>query len=137
MQFNAFFVQNYFLFSEKHYNFNISDSKEPCLKFQACNEPAHIIADSHKHMDADILYTFYSEVFKAMAALHDTEEPFNCSSFAPFTTVTAFSKIIDEGEVNGIKQNLQGVTGWDDRGNFKADKTELLVGSHLITSIWN
>ncbi len=29
------------------------------------------------------------------------------------------------------------VVGWDDRGDFKVNETELLVGSHLIISVWN
>ena len=58
----------------------ISDRQKPCFEFHACNKPAQISADTHKHMDADILYAFHSQVFKAMAALQDTEEPLNRSS---------------------------------------------------------
>lgn len=58
----------------------ISDRQEPCFEFHTCNEPAQISADAHKHMDADIPYAFHSQIFKAMAALQDTEEPLDRSS---------------------------------------------------------
>ncbi|MCL5061778.1 MAG: hypothetical protein M0Z70_10525, partial [Nitrospiraceae bacterium] len=58
-------------------------------------------------------------------------------SFAPFIAVTVFDKAVNEGEIYGTKENLQGVVGWNDRGDFKVNETELLVGSHLITSVWN
>ncbi len=58
-------------------------------------------------------------------------------SFTPFIAIAVFDKAVNEGEIHRAKENLQRVVGWDDRGDFKVNETELLVGSHLITSVWN
>ena len=65
----------------------ISDRQKPCFEFHACNKPAQISADAHKHMDADILYAFHSQVFKAVAALQDTEEPLSSHFIDAFETL--------------------------------------------------
>ncbi len=58
-------------------------------------------------------------------------------SFAPFIAITIFYKIVDEGKINRIKQYLQGVIGWDDRGKCKVNETKLSVSLHSKTSMWN
>ncbi|MCL4537494.1 MAG: hypothetical protein M1610_07880, partial [Nitrospirae bacterium] len=58
-------------------------------------------------------------------------------SFTPFIAIAVFDKAVNEGEIHRAKENLQRVVGWDDRGDFKVNETELLVGSHLNASVWN
>jgi hypothetical protein len=57
--------------------------------------------------------------------------------FAPFIAITVFDEAVNEGKIYRTKENLQGVIGWDDRGDFKVNETELFRHSHLKASIWN
>ena len=58
-------------------------------------------------------------------------------SFTPFIAIAVFDKAVNEGEIYRAKENLQRVVGWDDRGDFKVNETELFRCSHLKASIWN
>lgn len=55
-------------------NSHLSNRQKPCFKFHSRNEPAQISRDAHKDMNADILYTFEPQGFKAMTSLQDAEE---------------------------------------------------------------
>ncbi len=44
---------------------------------------------------------------------------------------------IDKREIYNGKEYLEGVMGWDERGYFKVNKTELPFGSHSMSSFWN
>jgi hypothetical protein len=58
---------------ERH-NSHLSNRQKPCFKFHSRNEPAQISRNAHKDMNADILYTFEPQSFKAMTSLQDAEE---------------------------------------------------------------
>ena len=58
----------------KVYNSHLSNGQQPCFKLHPRNESAQISGDAHKHMNADILYPFKPQGFKAMTALQDAEE---------------------------------------------------------------
>jgi hypothetical protein len=65
------------------------------------------------------------------------EEGLRVIPFAPFIAITVFDEAVNEGEIYRTKENLQGVIGWDDGGDFKVNETELLGCSHLKASVWN
>lgn len=59
------------------YNKTLSKGQKPYLEFYACDKPAQIGADAHKHMDTYILYAFEPQIIKSMTTLKDTKESLN------------------------------------------------------------
>lgn len=94
------------------------------------------VGESTEVGESSVVTEFSGEVsFRGGVAQVDQKEGFEEANrviaFSPLIGGFIFGELVDEGEVDVLVEDFQGVIRWDDGGDFSIDKTELFLPFHF------